>query len=327
MGRAAARRVAAPSSATARRSPSPAGAACSPGSPTSPTSRATPRSPCPPTTGGRFALCGARATTAAPARYGPAEGVGVELRGAGQASRQVNNFCTPATFEADKLIAVEVLTPGGNWSSYPPHKHDEERPGRGAAGGGLLLRGRPAVPTGHARHGLPAGLRAPGRARRSTCAPRSAPATSILIPHGWHGPAMATPGYDLYYLNVMAGPGPERAWLICDDPAHAWIRGTWEGQEIDPRLPLTSTERPTKEARPLRTITHWIGGKPASRVGGAARARSGTRRPARSRPRSRSASTDDVDAAVPHGRGGVRALGAVVAVAAHEDPVQRSGRW
>ena len=51
--------------------------------------------------------------------------VPVELRGAGQASRQVNNFCAPDAFAADRLIAVEVLTPGGNWSSYPPHKHDD----------------------------------------------------------------------------------------------------------------------------------------------------------------------------------------------------------
>ncbi len=58
----------------------------------------------------------------------------------------------------------------------------------------------------------------------------------VLIPHGWHGPAMAAPGYDLYYLNVMAGPGPERAWRITDDPAHAWIRGTWASQPVDPRL-------------------------------------------------------------------------------------------
>ncbi len=65
---------------------------------------------------------------------------------------------------------------------------------------------------------------------------------TVLIPHGWHGPSMAAPGYDLYYLNVMAGPGAERAWLICDDPAHAWVRGTWDDQEIDPRLPLTTTE-------------------------------------------------------------------------------------
>ena len=62
----------------------------------------------------------------------------------------------------------------------------------------------------------------------------------VLVPHGWHGPAMAVPGYDLYYLNVMAGPGPERAWLICDDPAHGWVRKTWTSQAVDPRLPLSS---------------------------------------------------------------------------------------
>ena len=66
----------------------------------------------------------------------------------------------------------------------------------------------------------------------------------VLIPHGWHGPSMAAPGYDLYYLNVMAGPAAGRAWLVCDDPAHAWVRGTWAGQEIDPRLPLTSAAAP-----------------------------------------------------------------------------------
>jgi 5-deoxy-glucuronate isomerase len=58
-----------------------------------------------------------------------------------------------------------------------------------------------------------------------------------LVPYGYHGPAAAAPGYDLYYLNVMAGPGAERAWRISDDPAHAWIRSTWDGQAPDPRLP------------------------------------------------------------------------------------------
>jgi 5-deoxy-glucuronate isomerase len=52
---------------------------------------------------------------------------------------------------------------------------------------------------------------------------------------------MAAPGYDLYYLNVMAGPDPERAWLICDDPSHGWVRETWADQEVDARLPLTGT--------------------------------------------------------------------------------------
>ena len=62
----------------------------------------------------------------------------------------------------------------------------------------------------------------------------------VLVPYGYHGPSMAAPGYDLYYLNVMAGPAEERAWRFCDDPAHAWVRGTWEGQAIDPRLPMTT---------------------------------------------------------------------------------------
>jgi 5-deoxy-glucuronate isomerase len=62
---------------------------------------------------------------------------------------------------------------------------------------------------------------------------------AIVMPHGYHGPSMAAPGYDLYYLNVMAGPG-ERAWRFTDDPAHAWIRDSWAGQEMDPRLPLST---------------------------------------------------------------------------------------
>ncbi|MFB9839937.1 5-deoxy-glucuronate isomerase [Actinoallomurus acaciae] len=183
---------------------------------------------------GRFALPSARCERRLTARYGPAEDVPVELRGAGVASRQVNNFCTPEAFPyADKLIACEVITPGGCWSSYPPHKHDEVREGEceleeiyyfEVAGGGMAYQrvygteDRPIDVLAEVRSG-----------------------DVVVIPHGWHGPSMATPGYDLYYLNVMAGPGAERQWLICDDPAHAWIRATWAGQEPDPRLPLTTS--------------------------------------------------------------------------------------
>src|SRR4029078_11646763 len=78
--------------------------------------------------GGRFALCGARAEKKLPFRYVPAADISVELRGAGNCSRQVHNFGTADTFEADSLIACEVITPGGNWSSYPGHKHDENTP-------------------------------------------------------------------------------------------------------------------------------------------------------------------------------------------------------
>ena len=77
--------------------------------------------------GGRFAVATARAERRFPVRHVPASAVGVELRGAGACSREVRNFAAAGRFEADRLIAVEVLTPGGNWGSYPPHKHDEVR--------------------------------------------------------------------------------------------------------------------------------------------------------------------------------------------------------
>jgi 5-deoxy-glucuronate isomerase len=195
--------------------------------------------------GGRFALPSARATRRLPFRYGPAEGVPVELRGAGQASRQVNNFCTPGTFECDKLIACEVLTPGGNWSSYPPHKHDEAGPAESVLEEIYYFEVAPS----------PAGT--PGTAYQRVYGHADRPievcaevrtGDTILIPYGWHGPSMAAPGYDLYYLNVMAGPG-DREWLICDDPAHAWVRNSWAGQPTDPRLPMTSVADAGRNSR------------------------------------------------------------------------------
>ena len=64
-----------------------------------------------------------------------------------------------------------------------------------------------------------------------------------LVPHGYHGPAVTAPEYDLYYLNVMAGPGPERAWQVTDDPAQEWIRRSWENIPADPRLPYGPRRR------------------------------------------------------------------------------------
>ncbi len=187
--------------------------------------------------GGRFAVTTARAERRFPVRYVEAAAVGIELRGAGASSREVRNFARPDRFDADRLIAVEVLSPGGNWGSYPPHKHDEIREGEteleeiyhyvvadGSAGPGLAYQhvyGTPERPidlltTVHT-------------------------GDTVLVPHGWHGPTMAAPGYDLYYLNVMAGPG-ERAWRACDDPCHAWIRETWAEQALDPRVPFRRTD-------------------------------------------------------------------------------------
>ena len=203
--------------------------------------------------GGRFALCGARATQRLTARYGPAEGVPVELRGAGQASRQCNNFCRPDSFEADRMIAVEVLTPAGNWSSYPPHKHDEDRPGESRLE--EIYYFEAAAQDGDPAHDVAVGFQrvygsGPGREIDVCTEVRSGDA--VLVPHGWHGPSMAAPGYHLYYLNVMAGPGADRAWRICDDPVHGWVRDTWEGQAVDPRLPLTGTEEKTTTQEDVR---------------------------------------------------------------------------
>ncbi|THV41200.1 5-deoxy-glucuronate isomerase [Glycomyces buryatensis] len=196
--------------------------------------------------GGRFALPSARCERRLPARYGPAEKVPVELRGSGQASRQVNNFCTPETFEADKLIACEVITPGGNWSSFPPHKHDEAGEHEAELEEIYYFEVAPGpIGPGFAWQRV---YGTPDRPIEVSEEVRSGDV--VVIPHGWHGPSAAAPGYDLYYLNVMAGPGEERAWLICDDPVHGWVRSLWAPENLDPRLPLSSAvEKEGDDAR------------------------------------------------------------------------------
>ncbi|GAA3832547.1 5-deoxy-glucuronate isomerase [Streptomyces coacervatus] len=188
--------------------------------------------------GGTYALPSARTErNGFPARYGRAEDVPVELRGAGNCSRQVNNYCLPGTFEAEQLLVCEVLTPGGNWSSYPPHKHDEARPGEESELEEIYYF---QVAGGQDGFGYQRVYGTPDRPIDVLAEVRSG--DTVLIPHGWHGPSIAAPGYDLYYLNVMSGPGQDRAWLICDDPAHGWVRTTWHSQETDPRLPFGAKE-------------------------------------------------------------------------------------
>ncbi|MCA1942036.1 MAG: 5-deoxy-glucuronate isomerase [Yonghaparkia sp.] len=203
---------------------------------------------------GRIAVAEAPATAWHPARYIPHADVPVELRGAGRATRQVHNFGVPGILDADRLIVCEVITPADNWSSYPPHKHDEHIEGSESALEEIyyfetaVTRGAPAGvegadPIGYVR------TYASGAGEIDTLAEvRSGDVA--LVPHGWHGPCMAAPGYDLYYLNVMAGPGAERAWLITDDPAHAWVRATWADQAPDARLPYLA---PATAGRPEDT--------------------------------------------------------------------------
>ncbi|WP_432522612.1 5-deoxy-glucuronate isomerase [Kineococcus sp. SYSU DK006] len=191
--------------------------------------------------GGVFSFPGARATRRLPFRYGPAEGVPVELRGAGQCSRQVNNFATPQAFETDKLIACEVLTPAANWSSYPPHRHDRTSEVESDLEEVYYFEFRSRAPAGTPGTAGP-GLgyqRVYGDAERPVDVLEEVRSGDVvLIPHGWHGPSIASPSHDMYYLNVMAGPEAERAWKICDDPAHGWVRATWQDQPVDPRLPF-----------------------------------------------------------------------------------------
>ena len=192
--------------------------------------------------GGRVAVATAPAKAQYPTRLITAAETPVELRGAGNCSRQVHNFGTPAALEADRFIVCEVITPAGNWSSYPPHKHDEEKEGETQPRGDLLLRdagGR------RSRHAARRDADAIGYQRVYASDERPIDVAAevrtgdvVLVPYGWHGPAMAAPGYDMYYLNVMAGPGRVRDWLISDDPHHGWVRQTWEGQDVDPRLPF-----------------------------------------------------------------------------------------
>ena len=187
--------------------------------------------------GGRFALPGALAYRQLPVRYGPAADVPVELRGAGQCSRQVNNFCRPDAFECDKLVAVEVLTPAGNWSSYPPHKHDRLAPGE------AVLEEIYYFEIAEAERGTGLAYQrvySSGPDREIDVLAEVRSGDAVLVPHGYHGPSMAAPGHHLYYLNVLAGPAAERSMAFSDDPVHGWIRDSWESEQVDPRLPLTS---------------------------------------------------------------------------------------
>jgi 5-deoxy-glucuronate isomerase len=183
--------------------------------------------------GGRYALCTARTDTVLPVRYVPAADVAVQTRGAGQSSRLVRNFAMADSLPAGAILACEVITPGGNWSSYPAHKHDE--PGASEAQLEEIYYFEIAAgPGGEPGIGF----------HRTSSSPRwridvvaeVGSGDLALVPGGWHGPCVAAPGFDMYYLNVMAGPGPERRWAVSDHPAQAWVRDTWADAPVDPRL-------------------------------------------------------------------------------------------
>ena len=193
--------------------------------------------------GGRVAVATAPAQVHYPTRHITAAETPVELRGAGNCSRQVHNFGTPSALEADRFIVCEVITPAGNWSSYPPHKHDEDKDGETSLEEIYYYETRVAstAADGPTSKADPVGYQRvyASDERPIDVSTEVRTGDVVLVPYGWHGPAMAAPGYDLYYLNVMAGPGRVRDWLISDDPHHGWIRQSWAGHDVDPRLPFS----------------------------------------------------------------------------------------
>ena len=135
-----------------------------------------------------------------------------EVRGSGTNTRYIQDIL-PETHPAHSLLVVEVITPGGNWSSYPPHKHDSDAlPEESALEETYYHRLNP--PQGFAFQRVYTDDRSIDEAvtvEDGDC---------VMVPGGYH-PVGAPHGYDLYYLNVMAGA--KRKWVFRNDPAHEWI--------------------------------------------------------------------------------------------------------
>ena len=159
-----------------------------------------------------IALCFAPGFGNHQARLIAPEQVGIETRGYGNMTRQIHNIL-PEQEPADSLLVVEVFTPGGHWSSYPPHKHDVDnlphesyleetyyhkvKPGHGFVVQRVYTDDRSLDETMTVTDGQ-----------------------AVLVPKGYH-PVSAPPGYESYYLNVMAGP--VRTWKFHNDPDHEWL--------------------------------------------------------------------------------------------------------
>jgi 5-deoxy-glucuronate isomerase len=159
-----------------------------------------------------LAICSAPGRPGLPPRVIAPKDVACLTRGQGSNTRHVRNIL-PETEAAESLLVVEVITPSGNWSSYPPHKHDRDR----------LPYESLLEETYYHRLSPPQGFAlqrvyTDDRSLDETIAAEDGDV--VLVPEGYH-PVAAPHGYDLYYLNVMAGP--KRIWKFVDDPAHAWI--------------------------------------------------------------------------------------------------------
>ncbi len=192
------------------------------------------------TTNGRVMVVEAVASVAKPVHLRRAADVPLLLRGAGKSTRQIHDFGGVEHLDADRMVAVEVVAPSGNWSGVPPHKHDTYIPGIESNLEEVyyfeLAPDRAYTPSGEVDP-IAYFRTYSGDDREMDELFEIRSGDIVLVPYGYHGPAAAMPGYDLYFMNVMAGPDPERAWNATDDPKHHWIRATWDQEVPDPRLP------------------------------------------------------------------------------------------
>jgi 5-deoxy-glucuronate isomerase len=162
------------------------------------------------------------------------EEAAIEFRGGDNANRQINSLLQPG-FDCHKIVCVEVYTPSGNWSSFPAHKHDDRKVD---ADGTLIEANLEEIyfykidkPQGYAIQQVYTDDRSLDEIVRVHHN------EAVLVPKGYH-PVAAAHGYNVYYLNFLAGS--DQSLANTSDPDHDWIYNSWKGQ--DPRLPLVTLE-------------------------------------------------------------------------------------
>jgi 5-deoxy-glucuronate isomerase len=166
------------------------------------------------------------------------EDVAIGVRGGENVSRQINDLLPPGS-PVHRLVLVEVYTPSGNWSSYPPHKHDvhivDEQ-------GDLVEADLEEVyfykfdrPGGYAYQRVYTDSRSPMHQAGCPidCLVRAEENCAVLVPEGYH-PVVSAPGFTTYYLNVLAGSAQSLANQ--DDPQYSWVKDSY--RRVDDRLPL-----------------------------------------------------------------------------------------
>jgi 5-deoxy-glucuronate isomerase len=176
-----------------------------------------------------LAFCYCLADESHPPRLIVPADIEVEIRGAGNATRQINKIIRPE-FPAHRLLVVEVYTPSGNWSSYPPHKHDVHNPPAEVDLEEIYYY-RIDRPEGYAIQKVYTS----DRRLDETITVRDG--EMVLVPEGYH-PVVAAHGYNVYYLNALAGSA--RSMAASDDPDYVWVRNAW--RDKDPRVPLVTMD-------------------------------------------------------------------------------------